>query len=31
MGDDVGSKDFRFGTTGIGLCVVIAIVLAIVS
>ena len=31
MERDVGAKDFAFGTTGLLICVAIAIVLAIVS
>jgi hypothetical protein len=31
MDSDVGDRDFRFGATGLLLCALIAIVLAIVS
>ena len=31
QGDDVGSKDFVFGTTGILLCAAIAIILMLVG
>jgi len=29
--DDVGAKDFKFGVTGLGLCVLIALIFLIAS